>query len=303
MPSLGAYLQPVAPTGDFPPVVGAARPLGRWGNRTAGRLALHVVDRIHAGAVQDLRTELGLPALSARAERRRAERAGWPVLHGFSTVLVPRPADWRTGLDVVGNWWPHVPPDDPLPTVVEDFLQAGPPPVLVGFGSMAAGDGERLGELAVQALRSAGVRGILQSGSAGLATDAGGDDVLTVGDLPHATLLPRTAAVVHHGGAGTTAATLRAGVPAVPVPVMADQPFWAGRVAGLGAATAPVPYAELTAGRLAEAIRAAVTGPGYREQAERAAARMAAEDGAARVVERIGEAAAGAPHSWLVPAS
>lgn len=113
-----------------------------------------------------------------------------------------------------------------------------------GFGSMAAGHGERLSGIAVRALRAAGLRGILQSGSAGLAAE-GDDDVLTVGDVPHALLFPRTAAVVHHAGAGTAAAGLRAGVPAVPVPVTADQPFWALRLAALGAASrtpaVPVP--------------------------------------------------------------
>ncbi|MYZ12335.1 nucleotide disphospho-sugar-binding domain-containing protein, partial [Streptomyces sp. SID337] len=134
----------------------------------------------------------------------------------------------------------------------------GPPPVFIGFGSMAGGegDGERLSEIAVSALRTAGLRGVLQSGRAGLA--ASGDDVLTIGEVPHALLFPRVAAVVHHAGAGTSAAALRAGAPAVPVPVAADQPFWAARLASLGAATAPVPFEDLTAPALADAIGRAV---------------------------------------------
>ncbi len=169
---------------------------------------------------------------------------------------MPRPSDWRPGLDVAGNWWPRHDPADRLPAALEDFLAAGPRPVLVGFGSMASGHGERLSELAVRALRGAGLRGILQAGSAGLA--AGGDDVLTVGDVPHTLLFPRLAAVVHHGGAGTSAAALRAGVPAVTVPVAADQPFWAGRLAALGAATDPIPFRSPTAERLAARLHQAV---------------------------------------------
>lgn len=117
---------------------------------------------------------------------------------------------------------------------------------------MAAGEGERLSEIAVRALRRAGLRGILQSGSAGIA--AGGDDVLTIGDTPHALLFPRLGAVVHHAGAGTSAAALRAQVPSVTVPVTADQPFWAARLASIGAATDPVPFRSLTAERLADAL-------------------------------------------------
>ncbi|MGW4688726.1 glycosyltransferase [Streptomyces sp. NPDC004244] len=285
VPALGVYLQPVAPTTRFPPVVAAGRSLGPWGNRAAGRLALRVVDRMHAEAARELRRTLGLPPAAQRAVRERQDRAGWTVLHGFCSALLPRPDDWRAGLEVVGNWWPHCPDDAALPPELADFLDAGPPPVFVGFGSMAADEGERLADIAVRALREAGLRGVLQAGAAGL--HATGDDVLAVGEVPHQLLLPRTAAVVHHGGAGTTAAALRAGVPAVPVPVTADQPFWARRVAALGAATAPIPFGELAVPALARALRDAVEEQGHRARAAAVARRMAAEDGAGHVVREV----------------
>lgn len=291
-PVLGVYLQPTAPTGDFPPVVTGARSLGRPGNRAAGRFALRMADRIAEQGAARLRERLGLPPLAASAMRRRQERARWPVLHGYSTALAPAPSDWRPGLEVVGNWWPHVDADARLPEALEDFLDAGPRPVLIGFGSMASGEGERLGELAVRALRRAGLRGVLQSGSAGL-TAADGPDVLTVGDVPHALLLPRMAAVVHHAGAGTSAAALRAGVPAVPVPVTADQPFWARRLAATGAATAPVPFGSLTAELLADALVRAVERPAYARAARAAAEHLRAEDGAGRVLEAVERLAPG----------
>lgn len=106
-----------------------------------------------------------------------------------------------------------------------------------------------------------------------------GDDVLTVGDVPHALLFPRLAAVVHHACAGTSAAALRAEVPSVPVPVTADQPFWAARLAALGAATDPVPFRHLTAERLAGALSRAVGEPGYARAAATAAAHTKTEDG------------------------
>ncbi|MGW7490544.1 glycosyltransferase [Streptomyces sp. NPDC054786] len=297
IPSLDLPLVPSAPTGDFAPVVSGGRSLGRWGNRAAGRLSLRIIDRLYADAARDLRARLGLPPATPRAVRRRAEAAGRPVLHGFSEVLVPRPADWRPGLDVVGNWWPWHAPDAQLPPVVEDFLAAGPPPVYLGFGSMAGGDGERLSTLAVRALRRAKVRGILQSGRAGLTTRHTPEhaDVLSIGDVPHALLFPRMSAVVHHCGAGTTAAGLRAGVPTVPVPVTADQPFWAARLASLGAATAPIPFQELSAdhavARLAHALTQATATPARRDHATEAAHRLTSEDGAGAVlkaVERLG---------------
>ncbi|WP_217206808.1 glycosyltransferase [Streptomyces sp. AC550_RSS872] len=284
--TIGTYLQPTAPTGDFPPNVMGSRSLGRLGNRAAGHIALRMADRVYTEAVTELRRRLDLPALGPAETRRRQERAHRPVLHGFSTALVPRPSDWRAGLHVVGTWWPYVAPDRRLPGEVEDFLAAGARPVFIGFGSMAAGHGERLSEIAVQALRRAGLRGIVQSGSAGLAAD--GDDVLTIGDVPHALLFPRVAAVVHHAGAGTSAAALRAGAPAIPVPVTADQPFWAGRLASIGAATAPVPFASLTAERLADALAQAVRRQTYARAASVAARHMATEDGVGAVLKALG---------------
>jgi sterol 3beta-glucosyltransferase len=284
-PTLGVPLQPTAPTGDFPPTVAETRSLGRLGNRVAGRFALRMADRVYDRAVTELRSRLDLPPLTAAAMRRRQEQAHWPVLHGFSTALVPRPSDWREGLDVVGTWWPYVEPGARLPAELEDFLAAGPRPVLIGFGSMAAGHGERLSELTVEALRRSGLRGILQTGSARLTAHC--DDVLTIGDVPHALLFPRLAAVVHHAGAGTSAAALRAGVPSVPVPVTADQPFWAGRLASIGAATAPIPFASLTAERLAEALGRVVRQQSYARAASVAAQHMAAEDGAGAVLKAV----------------
>ncbi|MFF3177713.1 glycosyltransferase [Streptomyces sp. NPDC057900] len=284
-PSLGVYLQPTAPTGDFPPVVTGSRSLGRLANRASGRFALRMADRVYAHAAAELRRSLRLPPVAASAMRRRQDQAGWPVLHGFSTALVPRPSDWRAGLDVVGNWWPALEPAERLPADLEDFLRAGPPPVLIGFGSMAGGDGERLSDIAVRALRRAGLRGILQAGSAGLA--ATGDGVLAIGDTPHALLFPRLAAVVHHAGAGTSAAALRAGVPAVTVPVTADQPFWAARLAALGAATEPVPFRSLTEERLADSLGHVVGERTYARAAAEAARHMAAEDGAGQVLRAV----------------
>ncbi|MFI5572356.1 glycosyltransferase [Streptomyces sp. NPDC051740] len=284
-PSLGVYLQPTAPTGDFPPVVTGSRSLGRLANRAAARFALHMTDRLYEQAVAQLRHRLQLPPLSAARMRRRQEQANWPVLYGFSTALVPRPSDWRSGLQVVGNWWPHHEATERLPPQVEDFLNAGPRPVLIGFGSMAAGHGERLSDIAAHALRRAGLRGILQTGSAGLTAD--GDDMLTIGDVPHALLFPRLAAVVHHAGAGTSAAALRAAVPAVTVPVTADQPFWAERLAALGAAAGPIPFRSLTAERLADALDRVVKQQTYTRAPAAAAHHMAAEDGAGQVFKAI----------------
>jgi UDP:flavonoid glycosyltransferase YjiC (YdhE family) len=285
VPSLGLFLQPVDPTGEFPPVVAGIRGMGRAGNRAAANLARTMARRVYDRPARQLRARLGLPPLPLAALDHEQRMADWPILHGYSPTVVPRPADWRPGLEVVGYWWPARPAGWRPPEGVVEFLAAGPPPVYVGFGSMAAGHAEWLSGLVAGALRRAGVRGVVQAGWEGLS--AGGPEVMTIGPVPHDWLFPRMSAVVHHAGAGTSAAGLRAGVPAVPVPMIADQAFWSARLTGLGVSPAAIPIGRLTERRLAAAIAAAVRSPVYRHRAARIAARLASEDGAGAVVAAV----------------
>ncbi|MFD8703399.1 glycosyltransferase [Kitasatospora sp. NPDC059648] len=286
VPVLGTYLTPAFATARFPlPGPTDTGDLGPAGNLAAGRERLRGAARLFSGAVARIRERLGLPG-TAPPEALGHTR---PVVHGYSPLLEPRPADWPAHVEVGGFWWPARPLGWQPPAELVDFLQAGPAPVFIGFGSMAPEEGERLGELVTAAVRRAGVRAVVQAGWAGLTV--AGDGILSVGDLPHDWLFPRTAAVVHHAGAGTTGAALRAGVPAVPVPVMIDQPFWAARLHRLGVAPETVPFAELTAGRLASAITAALAEPVRRRAAE-VAGLVAGEDGAGAVlahIDRLGE--------------
>jgi sterol 3beta-glucosyltransferase len=287
IPWAGVFLQPVFPTGDFGPVLVGGRSLGRTGNRLTGRFLESAAHPLYAGPVRDLRRRLGLPR-RGMAALQRTQQQRWPTFHGFSPSVLPRPADWPASQEVVGYWWPERPAGWAPPAEVERFLAAGPAPVFVGFGSMAGGHGERLAGPVLAAVRAAGVRAIVQAGWSGLRV-ADEPDVLSVGPLPHDWLFPRMAAVVHHCGAGTTAAGLRAGVPAVGVPVLADQPFWARRLHALGVAPAPVPLPELTADRLAGALRSVTAEPRFAARAAAVAAQVAAEDGAGRVLEWLDE--------------
>jgi sterol 3beta-glucosyltransferase len=294
LPSMGLGLQPVNPTGDFPPSIVTARSLGRWGNRAAGSALIALGAPMLAGPVRELRAELGLPRLGTRAAIfGDQDRARWPGFHGYSPAVLPRPADWRPGLEVVGYWWPPRPAGWSPPQDLHIFINKGPPPVFVGFGSMTPGDAERAGELAAEAGRRAGVRMVIQAGAAGLA-EAGpsSPDVIGIGDVPHDWLFPQMAAVVHHAGAGTAGAGLRAGVPAVTVPMLGDQPFWAARLARLGVGPRPIPYRRLSARRLAAAISDAVSRPSYRDRARVMAGRLAGEDGAAPVISALARCSA-----------
>lgn len=287
VPSLGVFLQPLYPTGAFPPTLLNVPSLGTWGNRTLGRLGHTLARTVYADASRRLRARLGLPPMGLGELDRRTAAAGWPIQHGFSPTVVPRPADWRPGLDVVGYWWPVSPAGWRPPDALVAFLAAGPPPVYVGFGSMAQPSG-RLDALVGGALRLAGVRGVVQADSAASGPARHPDDhLLVIDEAPHDWLFPRMAALVHHAGCGTTAAGLRAGVPAVPVPMLADQPFWAARLVALGVAPEAIPLRRLTEQRLAAAIRAAVTEPAFARRARALGARLSGEDGAGAVVAAL----------------
>lgn len=284
LPSMGVWLQPLAATREFGATMLGSPSLGPLGNRFTAHAVRRALEQVYTGMVPALRRELGLPRQGPGAAYRSRERRAWPVFHGFSPLVVPRPGDWRPGLEVAGYWWPYEVSTE-LPPELEAFLAAGPPPVFVGLGSATLPDPERVSALLVDALRRAGLRGVVQHGWAGLA--ANGDDMLTVGEVPHAALFPRVAAVVHHAGAGTTGAGLRAGVPAVPVPIQFDAGFWARRLVALGVAPDAVPLRRLSAGRLAAALTRAVNDPGYRDRAAALGARIRAEDGVAPVAAAL----------------
>jgi UDP:flavonoid glycosyltransferase YjiC (YdhE family) len=288
IPSIGVRMQPLSATAAYPPTVLGAWSVGSVGNRLAADAGAWMIDRLYGGVVAGFRRDLGLPKRSTRALRRQRSGANWPILHGYSPIVLPRPADWRANLEVVGYWWQAPTPGWQPPEALIDFLAAGPAPVFIGLGSTVVTErrAERLADIIADGLRQAGMRGVVQSGWAGL--DVSGDNVLTIGEAPHDWLFPRMAAVAHHCGAGTTAASLRAGVPTIALPGPAgDQRFWARRLHELGASAAPIAQRKLTADGLADAIRTAVDDRQLRDTARRLAVRIADEDGAARVVATV----------------
>ncbi|MFL4477102.1 glycosyltransferase [Paeniglutamicibacter sp. ORCA_105] len=278
IPAIGAHLQPTEPSAAYPPVVlGTARSLGPVGNKLLGSLVSAGKAPYDAPSAR-IRKALGLGKTSRAATDRLRRKDNSPVLHGISPTIFPRPADWRSGLSLAGYWWPEAEPGWQPPAELLEFLAEGPPPVFIGFGSSAALDADFM----LDTVRRSGVRAVLQ-GVEGVS----GSGVIGVGAVPHQWLFPRMAAVVHHAGAGTAAAGLRAGAPTVSVPIYTDQPFWAARITSLGAGPQPVPYKELTTERLAAAITQATATPAYAARARHLAAVLASEDGTAPVVAAL----------------
>jgi UDP:flavonoid glycosyltransferase YjiC (YdhE family) len=282
-------LQPGHTTADFPPsFVSGGRSFGRIGNRAAGMAMTTGLALAMAGPAREIRRELGLPRRGIReALTGEPDGSPWPVFYGFSPAVVPRPADWPDTCRVTGYWWPRRPAGWRPPAELEEFLASGPPPVFFGFGDMTPDDPGQFIELATAAGCQAGVRQVIQAEQTDPASAGRPDDSIVIGDVPHDWLFPKMAAVVHHAGAGTAAAGLRAGVPTVTVPVLADQPFYAARLAALGVGPLPIPRRRLTVAALAAAIRDAVARPSYQTRAGALSRRLASEDGAAPVISML----------------
>lgn len=213
---------------------------------------------------------------------------GTPLLLAYSPSVLPRPREWGPGVHVTGALFLETPPGYRPPLALRAFLEAGEPPVCVTFGSMIHRQAGGIYEAVLAALRSTASRAVLLGGWSDLQGIRAPEEVLVLEAAPHDWLLPRCKAVVHHGGAGTTAAGLRAGIPNVVVPFAADQPFWGARVHALGAGPAPIPVRKLRARALAAAIDEAVQ-PAVRAAARSLGEAIRAEDGVAaavRVIER-----------------
>jgi vancomycin aglycone glucosyltransferase len=195
-------------------------------------------------------------------------------------TLAPAPSIPGMVIVQTGAW--VLADSSPLPSDLEDFLEAGPPPVYLGFGSMPVAEGTS--RTLIEAARAVGRRAIVSQGWADLGRIDQAPDCIEIGDVNHQALFPRVAAVVHHGGAGTTFAAARAGAPQVMVPMFGDQPFWASRVLELGIGTS-VPVAQLTADRLASALHDA-SDPAIAERARSIAEQIVA-DGAAVAARRL----------------
>ena len=287
LPFLQAYYIPFTPTRAYPSFLFPKLPswLGGSLNRLSYHLARQIMWQSFRSADRLARQKvLGLPAAPFWGPYNSDRAHGYPILYGYSPAVIPPPPDWGDVVHVTGYWFLDPQADWTPPSALVEFLQAGPPPVYVGFGSMSNRNPEEAADLILQALARARQRAIMLSGWSGLHKAELPDSVFMLESIPFSWLFPRVAAVVHHGGAGTTAAGLRAGVPSVVIPFFGDQPFWGQRVAELGVGPEPIPRKKLTVERLARAIQEAVTDQTMRRRAAELGSKIRAEDGIARAV-------------------
>jgi sterol 3beta-glucosyltransferase len=277
---------PVLPTRAFPaPGWPVQRDLGGLHNRLSGHAMLQVLWQWYRPFVNDFRHRFGLPLYTAASFYQILTSTC--LLGAYSDKVIPRPSDWPQNIHITGYWFPDSQTEWKPESELKAFLDSGDPPVYVGFGSMSGRQPEKLARLVLEALAQSGQRGLLLTGWGGMRALSAPDSVFVLDSAPHSWLFPRMAAVVHHGGAGTTAEGLRAGVPTLILPFAVDQAFWGKRVKALGVGPSPIPFRKLTAEKLACAIQKAVTQPEIKRRAARLGAAIRAQDGVGNAVRII----------------
>ena len=291
IPFLQAHLMPFTPTSEFPSVLTPQLPqtrLTRWANGLSHRFAQQMMWQMLRSADNKARTQvLKMATAPFWGPFASQQRESQPIIYGYSPQVIPTPADWPDYIHVTGYWFLEPPAGWEPPSDLVNFLQAGPPPVYVGFGSMLSRKPEETADLVLKALARTGQRAVLSSGWGGLKKENLPETVFMVGSIPHSWLFPKMAAIVHHGGAGTTGAGLRAGVPSIITPFFGDQPFWGQRVYALGVGPQPIPRRHLTVNNLAEAIQCALTDRAMQKNAANLGERIRAENGIAQAVAVI----------------
>lgn len=286
IPVVQAHVFPITPTRDFPSPLTPNLPGGGVVNALSFRILRQILWQSTRAGDAETRRILEMPKPPFWGPFRQLEKNQVPTLYGYSRHVVPTPTDWDATHQVTGYWFLDEADDWQPPQDFVDFLASGSPPVYVGFGSMLNQDPAAVAATVLDALRLSGQRGVLSSGWGGLTRSDLPDGVYMIDSMPHSWLFPRMAGVVHHGGAGTTAAGLRAGVPTVIVPFMADQPFWGKRVHELGVGPQPIPRKTLTPERLAGAITAAMNDD-TRQRAAALGHKIRAEEGVQGAVAAI----------------
>jgi UDP:flavonoid glycosyltransferase YjiC (YdhE family) len=249
------------PSAEHPPMVIATQTLPRWVNSLAWKLFVLSNDLALKRLLNEHRARLGLAPVADTNEYLIGER---PVV-AVDRELARVPEDCPIEVEQIDCL--HAMEGEPLPPKLEAFLAEGPPPVYIGFGSMPDPSPASSTRLVLEALDTVGCRALISEGWGGLGEGPLPEGVLRIGSVTHAYLFPRVAAVVHHGGAGTTTTALRCGVPQLLVPHAADQFYWGRRIEALGVGPPALPRRRLTAQALAETLAATLDNEWLRSRA------------------------------------
>jgi sterol 3beta-glucosyltransferase len=268
------------PEASLAPVVRRPSRLNEW----VGRFGARATEWLLRPAVNAGREALGLPSWTAREYLAAVDQA--PTVYGVSPALMPPDPAWPARVKVAGHFL-RADPEPVIPEGLPEFLAGHPGAVYVGFGSMRNAMELSDLDMARQALALAGRAGIIAGLHERGPLPGTGTPVFAIGEVSHDWLFPQLAAVVHHGGSGTTHRSVHAGVPSMAVPVGFDQPYWGRRLAELGVGVPAVPYRKLSPARLASAIEQLTADPDITARAKHLGTVLSAENGPSTAAQTI----------------
>jgi UDP:flavonoid glycosyltransferase YjiC (YdhE family) len=288
VPMAQASVIPLARTSLFP-LMGFPKFSLPGYNRATYFLGEQMAWQMFRGVINRWRKQiLNLHPLPIMGYFEQLRKSQIPIVNGFSEYVVPRPADWAENIYITGYWFPedtHWKPSDDLLA----FVEKGNPPLFIGFGSMPIKDPYRTTTLMIEAVRQSGQRCILHMGWGGLGNQSLPDNIFKIDYVPYEWLFPRIGMAIHHGGSGTTAFALRAGIPSCVVSFVFDQFYWGERIFRLGVGPRPIRYKDLTVERLKEAINYAVDCPDVRKKARVLGQKIRTQNGIVNAVKIFNE--------------
>ncbi|MDL1980155.1 MAG: glycosyltransferase [Deltaproteobacteria bacterium] len=290
IPGIQAYNTPVTPTSEFPSYVRFrhSRHTTRFSNRLSFLLRDLVTSLPYRSFVNRWRAErFGFPRIGLTGQYRALDRQKCPLLYSISPTMLPRPADWPEWVHMTGYWHlkestEYNPPEDLI-----SFLESGPPPVCIGFGSMRYESSETTTKIVVDAVKHCGYRAILLSGWQGMMKIDLPESIYMASEIPHSWLFEHVSASVNAGGIGTLTTALKAGLPTLAVPFGGDSLFWGWQIERLGVGPEAIHVKNLTVPLLATRLKKLVESTGYRESAQEIATAMQSEDGVATAIDFI----------------
>lgn len=289
IPLVQVHLFMMDPNGDAP--ISAFRPqrMGRVMNEFTYKVGYLLIGSVEKRYLNSWRKENGVTTRKPRtAPDYRIGDHRIPVIYAMSPLVLPRPTEWDEHIRMSGFWYDDTPVSWTPPEDLVRFMEDGDPPVYIGFGSMNSGNMNRVMTLVLRAVHAAHVRAVINLGWSG--ENLKSTRNVYFGEyIPHDWLFPRVSAVVHHGGAGTTAAGLRYGKPTLVIPFGGDQPFWGNRVRELGCGPKPIHRTDLTVRKLTSALLDLVSHKSYRTSASELSERLNLEKGTIRAADMIEE--------------
>lgn len=284
-----AYMQPFLPSRAFPCALFKPPPFDMpgWLNKLETQIYFETVWASGRPVAKLMHKMLGLPPPAWRYPAFAELHLGQPYMMAYSEQLLPRPGDWPAHAEVTGFWFLDTPSSWKPPEDLARFIESGSPPVYAGFGSMVMKDPKSTVNAVLQALKANNARGVIAAGWSGYKPADLPDTVFAVDSVPHDWLMPKMAASIHHGGAGTTGASLRAGIPQIVVPFLGDQFFWGLQVEKRGLGPKALPHNHLNTHALTKAMNTVLTDQSMRNRAAQAGRIVRAENGAARAADII----------------